>query len=102
MENKKTTNKIPTVRELITQELKSIIIGTGKISNITIESDLGKKIIENICIKHLDFHLTKQPEFIAKKVRAYSFSHHEAWLNSAIVDEQSIINAGEEYKNSVK
>ena len=50
MENKETTNNSPTVRDLLTQELKSSVIGTGKISNITIESDLGKKIIENIYV----------------------------------------------------
>lgn len=54
-------------------------------------------------IEFTKLHLSKQAEFIAK--RAYGLYYEDAFdKNPSFVDceEKSIINAGEEYKNSVK
>jgi len=86
MENKETTDKIPTVTDGWLMWLQARIPSLKESSN----AFWAKQALSGCS----DEHLTKQAEVIAEKATTKKF-------NSGI-DKQSIINAGEEYKNSVK
>jgi len=87
MENKETTDKIPTVSEFLKQNL---VVGMAD-------------LIEPLFLKFTQLHLTKQAEVIAEK--AYGLHYEDAFdKNPTFVDcePKSILQASEEYKQSVK
>ena len=106
MENKETTDKIPTIKEFL--DKKSEEIAYIDFYNFLTESKVHRKNvlipkwIEEYAKLNRDYHLTKHAEVIAEKAQANYVTDQQTGIEIAVVDSQSILQASEEYKQSVK
>ena len=92
MENKEATDKIPTAEALFLEKYGN---------KITASESWVIRFAEEYSKLNRDYHLTKQAEVIAEKALVFMPSHpHLHGTNN--IDKQSILQASEEYKQSVK
>jgi hypothetical protein len=91
MENKETTDKITTAELLFLEKYGN---------KITASESWVIRFAEEYAKLNRDYHLTKQAEVIAEKAKT-SMQFNFGASNDA-VSKQSILQASEEYKQSVK
>jgi len=91
MENKETMDKIPTAEGVVKMFDKKKIYMPDDTWKHTDET------LEEMLLYFVNMHLTKQAEVIAEKaeIECLDYDH-------VIVDKQSILQASEEYKQTIK